>query len=102
MKFEEVEKKPSRYPIVMRFRASREDYDLVKARAAETGNSLSVYLRKRATGGKVAKPIQDLHDLNQLRQHMGLLKTLVKDNKEFRPALHAIETLIARMSAKVE
>lgn len=102
MKFEEVKKKPSRYPIVMRFRASREDYDMVKARAAETGHSLSVYLRKRAVGGKVSKPIQDLHDLNQFRQHMGLLKTLVKDNKAFGPTLQAIETLIARMSAKVE
>ena len=102
MKFEKVEKKPSRYPIVMRFRASHEDYDLVKARAAETGHSLSVYLRKRAVGGKIPRPIQDLHDLNQLRQHMGLLKTLVKESKEIRPTLQAIETLIAKMSAKVE
>ena len=102
MNFEEVEKKPSRYPVVMRFRASREDYDIVKSRAAETGHSLSVYLRKRAVGGKVSKPIQDLHDLNQLRQHMGLLKTLVSEHAELRPTLQAIETLIARISAKVE
>lgn len=102
MKFEKVEKKPERYPAIIACRCSAEDHALAKARAAETGNSLSAYARKRILGGRVSRPIQDFRDLNELRQHMGLLKTLVKDNKEFRPVLHAIEILIARMSAKAE
>lgn len=102
MKFEEVEIKQSRYPAVMRFRCSNEDYDLVKQRAAATGCSLSVYLRKRATGGRVSQPIQDMDDLNQIRQHMGLLKQLVTQNADVRPLLQDIEDLVTLMTKRVK
>lgn len=102
MKFEELEKRPPRYPVVMRFRCSKEDYAMVKEKAAATGHSLSVYLRKRATGGRVSQPIQDQRDLNQLRQHMGLLKQLLAQNADVRPLLQAIETLVALMTKRVK
>lgn len=103
MKFEQIQdKRLSRYPIVMRFRCSKEDYELVKSKAAATGNNLSAYLRKRATGGRVSQPIQDQHDLNRLRQSMGLLKQLVTQSEEVRPLLHEIETLVALMTKRVK
>lgn len=102
MKFEEASN-PARkgFPIVMRFRCTEEERDTAKRRAAETGLSLSTYLRKRAVGGRTNQPIQDFHDLNQLRQSLGLLKQLVQKTEAVRPLLQALESLIAKMSAKV-
>ena len=102
MKFEEAQKSDRKgFPIVVNFRCTESERDTMKRRAAETGLSLSTYLRKRAIGGRTNQPIQDVHDLNQLRQHFGLLKQLVQKNEAVRPLLQALEVLIATMSAKV-
>ncbi|SHN71709.1 plasmid mobilization protein [Desulfovibrio litoralis] len=102
MKLEIVEKICTRkFPITMTFRCTLDDRDVIKKRSAETGNSISTFLRKRAVGGRTSAPIQDSRDLAELRQHMGLLKTLVKVNSEVRPLLKAVEHLIAKMTEKV-
>jgi len=85
----------------MRFRCTREDYDVTWAKAQATGKSLSEYLRKRATGGHVSQPIQDFNDMAELRQHLGLLKMLVKENRAVRPLLQSLEALIQKMSEKI-
>ena len=102
MEMENVEKIYRRkFPIVMTFRCTQLDRQTIKKRADETGNSLSTFLRKRATGGRTSAPIQDSKDLGELRQHLGLLKQLVKNNSDIRPLLKAIEFLIAKMTEKV-
>lgn len=102
MKFEENKKELSRrYPVTMHFRCSEDEAGTIRRRAKETGNSVSTFLRKRATGGQTSKPAQDLHDLSELRQHMGLLKHLVQQNNAVRPLLKKVEALILKMSEKV-
>ena len=102
MEIENVEKKYCRkYPITMTFRCSENDRKIIKIRSAETGHSISTYLRKRAIGGRTSQPIQDLTDLSALRQHLGLLKQLVKNNDDIRPLLKSIESLIVKMTEKV-
>ena len=90
-----------KYPITMTFRCTLNDREIIKLRASETGNAISTFLRKRAVGGRTSQPIQDSKDLGELRQHLGLLKQLVKNNSDIRPLLKAIEFLIAKMTEKV-
>ena len=102
MEMENVEKIYFRkLPVVMTFRCSEHDREIIKIRAVETGHSLSTYMRNRAKGGRTSAPIQDSKDLGELRQHMGLLKQLVKNNSEIRPLIKSIEFLIAKMTEKV-
>ena len=101
MKFEETKDRVKRqYPVTMTFRCTTEDRDTIRRRASETGNSLSTFLRKRATGGRTNQPIQDSRDIAQLKQCLGLLKQLVSKNGAVRPVLQALETLIIKMTAK--
>lgn len=103
MKFDESKKEISRrYPVTMHFRCSEDERDTIVRRAAETGYSLSTFMRRRATGGRTSKPIQDIRDLSELKQHLGLLKQLVQENHEVRPLLKSLEALIDKMTAKAE
>ena len=102
MKLVRTNKLPTpKYPCVVRLRCSNDELALIKSRAAKTGNSVSAYLRKKAIGGHVSQPIQDSKDISELRQHMGLLKTLVKENSELRPLLNQVENLICKMIEKL-
>jgi len=103
MQFEEMQNTDNgRFPVTMTFRCTRDEREVIRRRARETGLSLSTYLRKRATGGRTNQPIQDLRDLNELKQRLGLLKTLVQADSDVRPLLNPLETLIRKMSAKVQ
>lgn len=102
MNFQEGKDQVKRqYPVTMTFRCTCEDREVIRRRAGETGNSLSTFLRKRATGGRTNLPIQDSRDLAELKQRLGLLKQLIKKNEHVRSALHLIEALILKMTDKV-
>lgn len=102
MKFEEVKDRVKRqFPVTMTFRCTTQDRDTIRRRASETGNSLSTFLRKQATGGRTNQPIQDSKDIAQLKQCLGLLKQLAGKNSAVRPLLQSLEVLILKMTSKV-
>ena len=106
MEFQEIKKKPERYPAVIACRCSKEEHDQAHEKAKQVGLTLSEYVRKRLNGSRVNKPIQDRHDLSQLRQHFGLLKKLMGTcptaKNELNIIYEEISALIAKMSNKIE
>lgn len=106
MEFQEVKKKPERYPAIIACRCSQEEHDHAHEKAKSVGLTLSEFVRKRVGRARVNKPIQDRHDLNQLRQHFGLLKKMMGTcpaaKNELNILYEEISALITKMSSKVE